>query len=147
MNKKKIIGYTSGVYDMFHIGHLNLLKSAKDECDYLIVAVSTDELVFKYKNKYPIIPLNERKEIIKAIRYVDKVVDQESRDKILAFNKYKFDIMFVGDDWLGDLKFIEVDNYMKNNNALGVKYLPYTKGISSTKLKSVLEKLYKEIEN
>lgn len=147
MNKKKIIGYTSGVYDMFHIGHLNLLKSAKDECDYLIVAVSTDELVFKYKNKYPIIPLNERKEIIKAIRYVDKVVDQESRDKILAFNKYKFDIMFVGDDWLGDLKFIEVDNYMKNNNALGVKYLPYTKGISSTKLKIVLEKLYKEIEN
>ena len=96
-----IIGYTTGVFDMFHIGHLNILKRAKEQCDYLIVGVSTDELVQSYKNKLPIIPYAERSAIVEAIKYVDKVVPQKNRDKIAAFNEFKFNKMFVGDDWKG----------------------------------------------
>ena len=92
-----IIGYTTGVFDLFHIGHLNILKRAKEQCDYLIVGVSTDELVEQYKHKTPVIPYEERVEIIKSIRYVDEVVPQLNRDKYEAWEKYHFDRMFVGD--------------------------------------------------
>jgi glycerol-3-phosphate cytidylyltransferase len=135
-------GYTAGVFDLFHIGHLNVIKNAKKNCDYLIVAVSTDNLVRKYKNKTPIIPFEERAEIVKSIKYVDEVVPQTDRDKISAYEKYKFDIMFVGDDWKGDLQFQKVDEYMRKHGGK-VEYLPYTKEVSSTILKVVLDKIYK----
>ena len=98
---QKVIGYTTGVYDMFHIGHLNILKRAKEQCDYLIVGVSTDELVEHDKNKTPIIPFKDRMKIVEAIRYVDKVVPQFDKNKLAAWEKYKFHKMFVGSDWKG----------------------------------------------
>lgn len=139
----KKLGYTAGVFDLFHVGHLNVIKKAKEQCDYLIVAVSTDELVQKYKNKLPIIPYEERKAIIQSIRYVDEVVPQIDRDKIAAFQKYHFDVMFVGDDWKGNSVFNEVELYMKNYDK-EVIYIPHTPNISSTILKEVLLRIYGE---
>lgn len=131
---KKIVGYTTGVFDMFHIGHLNILKRAKQHCDILIVGVTTDELCQAYKNKLPIIPYEERKAIIEAIKYVDKVVPQLNRDKFSAWEEYKFDVMFVGDDWKGSELFEAVERKL---NAVGcrVEYLPYTQGTNSTILR------------
>jgi len=139
-----IKGYTAGVFDLFHIGHLNILKKAKENCDYLIVAVSTDELVEKYKNKRPIIPFEERKAIVEAIKYVDEVVPQTDRDKIKAAEKYDIDVMFVGSDWKGSEVFEEVDKFMKNRGKKGVVYFPYTSGVSSTKIKEILYKISQE---
>lgn len=139
--KKYKVGYTTGVFDLFHIGHLNILKRAKEQCEYLIVGVSTDELVLEYKNKKPVIPYEERKTIVEAIRYVDKVVPQINRDKLLAYKKYKFDVMFVGDDWKGDPLFESVEKELKKLGST-VVYLPYTKNVSSTLLKEVLDKIY-----
>ncbi|MCY9540333.1 adenylyltransferase/cytidyltransferase family protein, partial [Paenibacillus alvei] len=93
-----IIGYTSGVYDLFHIGHLNLLKNASALCDRLVVGVSTDDLV-SYKHKKSVIPFNERMEIVRSIKYVDAVIPQETLDKMEVWRKIKFDVIFVGDDW------------------------------------------------
>ena len=132
--KKYKVGYTTGVFDMFHIGHLNILKRAKEMCDYLIVGVSTDELVKKAKNKIPIIPFEERMEIVAAIRYVDKVVSQENKDKLQAFEKYKFDVMFVGDDWKGSELFENCEKELKKRGSC-VVYFPYTKSTSSTILR------------
>jgi glycerol-3-phosphate cytidylyltransferase len=132
--KKYKIGYTTGVYDMFHIGHLNILKKAKEQCDYLIVGVSTDELVQSAKNKKPIIPFEERKAIVEAIKYVDKVVPQEDKNKYGAWETYHFDAMFVGDDWKGDPLFQTVEEKFKGVG-VDVIYFPYTKHISSTLLK------------
>lgn len=133
MEKYKI-GYTTGVFDMFHIGHLNILKKAKEQCDYLIVGVSTDELVQKTKNKTPIIPFDERVEIISAIKYVDKVVPQLNKDKIAAHDLYNFDVMFVGDDWKGSELFNKCEKELKKRNC-AVVYFPYTKSTSSTILR------------
>ena len=130
---KKIIGYTTGVFDMFHIGHLNILKKAKEQCDYLIVGVSTDELVMSYKHKTPIINYEERAEIVKSIRYVDQVVPQTNRNKFAAWEKFKFDKMFVGDDWKNSDVFNEAQKRLKEVGA-EVVYLPRTEGISSTLL-------------
>ena len=99
--KKYKVGYTTGVYDMFHVGHLNILKRAKEQCDFLIVGVSTDENVLQYKHKTPVVPYEQRKEIVAAIRYVDQVVPQENMDKFAAWEKYHFDAIFHGDDWKG----------------------------------------------
>ena len=131
------IGYTTGVFDLFHIGHLNILRRAKENCDYLIVGVATDELVQNYKNKSPIIPYSERKAIIEAIRYVDKVVPHETLDKVEAFSHLRFNVFFIGDDWKGHPRYIETE---KRFNELGVKiiYFPYTKGTSSTLIADVL---------
>lgn len=138
--KKYRIGYTTGVFDLFHIGHLNILRRAKEQCEYLIVGVSTNELVESYKNKTPVIPFEERVEIVKSCRYVDKVVPQVNRDKFDAFLKYKFDAMFVGDDWKGKPLFNEVEKKLKEHNAT-VVYLPYTEGTSSTLLSEVIKKI------
>ncbi|MBO4777990.1 MAG: adenylyltransferase/cytidyltransferase family protein [Bacteroidales bacterium] len=134
-----IIGYTTGVFDLFHIGHLNLLRKAKAQCDYLIVGVSSDDLVM-YKNKHAVIPFEERMEIVKAIRYVDEVVPQLNMDKMEAWKKYKFNVMFVGDDWKGTDKWNKIEEEM---NSVGVKivYFPYTKGTSSTLINQTLERL------
>lgn len=132
-----IIGYTTGVFDMFHIGHLNILRRAKEQCDYLIVGVSTDELVQKEKNKTPIIPFKHRCEIVKAIKYVDEVVPQVDKNKLLAWNKFHFNKMFVGSDWKGTDAW---NKYEEQFLPLGVKliYLDHTDGISSTILRERL---------
>ncbi|WP_413526679.1 adenylyltransferase/cytidyltransferase family protein [Marinilactibacillus psychrotolerans] len=137
--KKYKVGYTTGVYDMFHIGHLNILKRAKEQCEYLIVGVTTDELV-SYKNKQAIIPHNERMAIVEAIKYVDKVVPQENMDKMDAWKEYKFDVMFVGSDWQGTPKWNEFERQFAKVGA-EIVYFPYTKGTSSTKLRTVLEEI------
>ena len=140
---KLVIGYTTGVYDMFHIGHLNILKRAKEQCDYLIVGVSTDELVQKEKNNTPIISYSERAAIVSAIRYVDKVVPQNNKNKLEAWKKYKFNKMFVGSDWKGTLQWKEFERQFE---PFGVEivYLPHTDGISSTILTEVLRKIQSE---
>ncbi|MCX0398750.1 adenylyltransferase/cytidyltransferase family protein [Clostridium perfringens] len=135
--KKYKVGYTTGVFDMFHIGHLNIIKRAKEQCDYLIVGVSTDELVQEYKNKKPIIPFYERCEIVKALEYVDKVVAQENRDKFWAWKKLDFDVMFVGDDWKGKSLFVGVEEEFKKVG-VDIVYFPYTKDTSSTILREKL---------
>lgn len=137
-----VIGYTSGVYDLFHIGHLNLLRNAKGMCDKLIVGVTTDELV-SYKNKKAVIPHNERMEIVRANRYVDSVVAQEDMDKFEMWKKLKFDVMFVGDDWYASDKWEELEKQFKE---VGVRivFFPYTKGTSSTLLNATLKKLRDE---
>lgn len=132
--KKYKVGYTTGVYDMFHIGHLNILQKAKEYCDYLIVGISTDELVQKAKNKTPIIPFEERCRIVEAIRYVDKVVPQVDKDKLAAHDRYKFDVMFVGDDWKGSELFSKCEEELKKRGT-DVVYFPYTKSTSSTLLR------------
>ena len=137
------IGYTTGVYDMFHVGHLNVLETAKQHCDYLIVGVSTDSLVEKYKNKVPIIPFDDRCRIVSALTCVDKVVAQKSRDKIAQYEEIKYDLMFVGDDWKGSEIFTTLEKYL-NNAGAQIVYLPYTPSVSSTKFKAILEKIWDE---
>jgi glycerol-3-phosphate cytidylyltransferase len=132
--KQYKVGYTSGVFDLFHVGHLNILKRAKEQCQYLIVGVSTDELVMEYKNKLPVIPHFERMAIVEGIRYVDEVVPQINRDKFTAWEKLQFDVMFVGDDWKGNPLFTEVEKKFKQVG-IDVIYFPYTKGVSSTLVK------------
>jgi len=136
--KKMTIGYTSGVYDLFHVGHLNMLRNAKSLCDKLIVGVTTDELV-NYKNKKAVIPFHERMEIVRHIKCVDAVVPQEDMDKMKQWQKLKFDVIFVGDDWYNTDKW---KVYEKSFKEVGVQivYFPYTKGISSTKLNKILDK-------
>ena len=137
-----IVGYTTGVFDMFHIGHLNLLRHAKERCDYLIVGVSTDELVEREKNKKPVIPFEERVEIVKSIRYVDEVVEQADKDKLGAYCRLdkKFDMMFVGSDWQGTPQW---QRYEEQFAPYGVKivYLPYTTHTSSSLLREKLQGL------
>ncbi|MDT8861096.1 FAD synthase [Alkalihalobacillus sp. MEB130] len=132
------IGYTTGVFDLFHVGHLNILKKAKEQCDYLIVGVSTDELVMSYKKKQPVIPHNERLEIVEGIKYVDKVVPQVNRDKYAAWEQIQFDVMFVGDDWKGSSLFSEVETKL-NQAGVELVFFPYTKGVSSTIVKEKIE--------
>ncbi len=133
------IGYTTGVFDLFHIGHLNLLKNAKGLCDKLIVGVTTDELV-SYKGKKAVIPFEERLEIVRNIQYVDAVIPQESMDKMKNWKKLKYDVMFVGDDWYNTPKWEDFEVQFK---AVGVKivFFPYTKGTSSTLINDVLKNL------
>lgn len=135
-----IIGYTSGVFDMFHIGHLNILRRAKEKCDYLIVGVSTDEVVQSYKNKTPIIPYEQRATIVAAIRYVDEVVPQVSMDKLEFLKKRHFDIMFHGDEWKGTVLY---NKYEKEFEKYGAKivYIEHTDGISSSLLREKLGKM------
>lgn len=137
--KKYRIGYTTGVYDLFHIGHLNLLRNAKERCEHLIVGVTVDELV-SYKGKRAVIPFEERIQIVGAIRYVDGVVPQDDLDKVKAWEKYHFDVLFVGDDWKGKPNWVEYEKMLAEKN-VDVVYLPYTKETSSTQLRNTLIKL------
>ncbi len=137
MEKKYKIGYTTGVYDMFHIGHLNILMRAKEQCDYLIVGVSTDELVENYKHKTPIIPFEERIAIVSAIKYVDRVVPQVNMDKFAAWKKLHFDAIFHGDDWKGSAMYIEIEQKF-NEVGVDMVFLPHTAGTSSTLLSEKL---------
>lgn len=134
--KKYRIGYTQGTFDMFHIGHLNLLRQAKEYCDFLIVGVNSDKLVEEYKHKTPIINETDRMEIIKAIRYVDSVIMTHTLNKTEIHDQIHFDCIFIGDDWKGNERWIqtEIDLKLKNSD---VVYLPYTKGISSSMLRQL----------
>lgn len=137
--KKYKIGYTTGVFDMFHIGHLNILKRAKEQCEYLIVGVTTDELCMSRKNKKPIINQTDRMEIVGAIKYVDKVVSQDDMDKLSAVKKYGCDAVFVGSDWQGTPSWIEYEKQFKTLDC-DVVYLTYTDGISSSALREKCNK-------
>ncbi len=138
VKKNSIIGYTTGVFDLFHVGHLTLLKRAKSLCDKLIVGVTTDELV-TYKLKKAVIPFEERAKIVSYIKYVDTVVPQENMDKMDAWKRLKFDVLFVGDDWYQTEKWQELEKQFTN---VGVKiiYFPYTKSTSSTLINEILLK-------
>lgn len=132
-----IIGYTSGVFDLFHIGHLNLLKNAKSLCDKLVVGVTTDELVL-YKGKKAIIPFEDRIEIVRSIKFVDAVVPQRDMDKLTMCKKLGATLLFVGDDWYETDKW---KAYEKEFKEAGMKiiYFPYTQKVSSTKITQALE--------
>ncbi len=132
-----IIGYTGGVFDLFHVGHVNLLNRAADKCDYLIVGVSTDELCFSYKHKTPTIPFKDRLKIVKNIKVVDKVVCQDTLDHTINWEKYRFHKLFVGTDWKGSERWTKWEQLLR---AKGVEiiYLPYTQHVSSTKIKELL---------
>jgi len=134
-----IIGYTAGVFDLFHIGHLNLLKNAKGMCDKLIVGVTVDDLV-AYKGKRPLVPFEDRIEIIRNVKCVDAAVPQETMDKATMCKKVKASLLFVGDDWYNTPKWDIIEQELKK---LGVKviYFPYTKGISSTIIADALQKV------
>ncbi len=136
-----IIGYTAGVFDLFHIGHLNLLRNAKGMCDKLIVGVSTDELV-KYKGKSPVIPFCDRIEIIRNIRCVDAVVAQDNMDKLEMCKKLKANVMFVGDDWYNSEQWQEYERQFAEAG-IDIVYFPYTKNISSTQISKALQHLRK----
>ena len=137
--KKYKVGYTTGVFDMFHVGHLNILKRAKEQCEYLIVGVSTDETVVSYKHKTPIIKFDERIAIVEAIKYVDKVVPQTSMNKMDAYKELKFDALFHGSDWQGSDMYNKI---VEDFAAVGVDvvFLPHTDGISSTLIREKANK-------
>jgi glycerol-3-phosphate cytidylyltransferase len=133
------IGYTTGVFDLFHVGHVNLLRNAKSMCDKLIVGVTTDELV-GYKFKKSVIPFEERIEIVRCCSFVDAAIPQENIDKYLAWEKIKFNTIFVGDDWFNQDRWQELE---KKFNSAGVRiiYFPYTKGTSSTLINETLQSI------
>ena len=133
---REVIGYTAGVFDLFHIGHLNLLRNARGMCDKLVVGVTVDELV-TYKGKRAMIPFEDRAEIVRSIKYVDAVVPQYDMDKVTACKKLKADILFVGDDWYDSPKWQE---YERECDEAGIKivYFPYTRGVSSTQISKAL---------
>ena len=137
---EKVIGYTQGTFDMFHIGHLNLIKNAKRHCDYLVVGVNSDDLVESYKNKRPIIPLDERVEIMRAIKYVDEVIVTNTLDKKEIWEKVRFNEIYIGDDWKGNERWEKTGKEMEQ---LGAKlvFLPYTKDTSSTMLREKLKEI------
>lgn len=133
-----IIGYTTGVFDLFHIGHLNVLRRAKEHCDYLIVGVSTDECVESYKHKRPVIPYEERAAIVEAIKYVDEVVPQTTMDKLSFLRERHFDVMFHGSDWKGTELY---NNYEIEFEKYGarIEYLPHTEGVSSSMIREKIK--------
>lgn len=132
-----IIGYTQGTYDMFHIGHLNLIKNAKKHCDYLIVGVNSDSLVETYKNKKAIVPLEERISIIEELKSVDKVISCDTLDKESVVKKYSINKIFIGDDWSKDPRWLK-DKKDMEKIGVEVVFLPHTSGISSTILREKL---------
>jgi glycerol-3-phosphate cytidylyltransferase len=132
-----IIGYTTGVFDLFHIGHLNILRNARAMCDRLIVGVTTDELMIQYKEKKPVIPFTERCEIVRSLKCVDVVIAQNNMDKLEAWEKIHFDIMFVGDDWYQTSKWQDIQKEFEERE-VRIVYFPYTQGTSSTLINKTL---------
>lgn len=134
--REMTIGYTTGVYDLFHIGHLNLLKNAKGMCDKLVVGVTVDELV-SYKGKQAMIPFEDRIEIVRSCKYVDAAVPQYDMDKLAACKKLGASVLFVGDDWYGTEKWQRYERSFAEEG-IRIVYFPYTKGVSSTKITQAL---------
>ncbi len=140
MEKKYKIGYTQGTFDMFHVGHLNLIKHAKERCEYLIVGVNTDRLIAEYKNKNAVVPLEERVQIIEAIRYVDQVIVTDTLDKVEVLKNHKYDAVFIGDDWKGNQRWADTEVALKEYD-VDVVYLPHTEGTTSTLLRDKIKEL------
>ena len=136
--KKYKLGYTQGVFDMFHVGHLNLINRAKEECDYLVVGINSDDLVLNYKNKIPVVNENDRRLIVENIKAVDKAIIVESLDKRKIHKQLNFDVIFVGDDWKNNSRWIETKESL-SQIGVEVVFLPYTKNISSSLLREKQE--------
>ncbi len=138
------IGYTCGVYDLFHVGHLNLFERCKEKCDYLIVGVCDDEYVRTYKQKDPVINEKDRLRIVKALKCVDDaflINSEETVDKVLAHEKVNYNVLFAGDDWKGSERFKETEKAFKEKGLdIEVVFLPYTKEVSTSMLREQLKK-------
>jgi cytidyltransferase-like protein len=134
--KKYKVGYTQGVYDMFHIGHLNLLNNARDLCEHLIVGVNSDELVTQYKHKLPVIPEEERRLIVANIKAVDACEIVDTLDKVENYKRFHYDAVFIGDDWKGNARWTQTEKDLAPYG-VDVVYLPHTKGVCSTDLRKV----------
>ncbi len=146
MGKKYKCGFTVGTFDLFHVGHLNLFRQAKEHCERLIVGVHSDEWVMHCKNRPTVIPYEDRAAIVAAIRYVDQVVKNETRSKIEAWEKYHFDVAFIGDDWKGTEVWNKIEADLKQRGC-DVIYLPYTQGISTTQLRKQLGEVREKTEH
>ena len=134
--KKYKVGYTQGVYDMFHIGHLNLLNNARELCEHLIVGVNSDELVTQYKHKLPVIPEEERRLIVANIKAVDACEIVDTLDKVENYKRFHYDVVFIGDDWKGNARWTQTEKDLAPYG-VDVVYLPHTKGVCSTDLRKV----------
>ncbi|ALO02919.1 glycerol-3-phosphate cytidylyltransferase [Lactiplantibacillus paraplantarum] len=134
--KKFKRGYTQGVFDMFHVGHLNLINNAKKQCESLIVGVNADELVQSYKGKVPVVAQQNRQEIVANIKAVDKSVIAYTLDKTEQLDKYNFDAIFIGDDWKGDARWEQTIKDLAKRD-VEVVFLPRTQGVSSTGMRIV----------
>lgn len=146
--KKYKKGYLAGVFDLFHVGHLNLIRKAKENCDYLIVGALTDELVTKLKKNPPYIPFEERKQILEAIRYVDEVVavTEENHEKMKAWSLYHFDCLFSGDDYSGNPYWVEDQRALQQVGS-NIEFFPYTKSTSSTMIKAAINRAIQNNQN
>lgn len=137
---RKLIGYVPGVFDMFHIGHLNILRRSRERCDWLVAGVVTDEACEAMKGYRPVVPLEERMEIVSSNRFVDAVVEDHSPDKRIAWSECRFDVIFKGTDWAGSQKGQELEARMAEIG-VRVEYLPYTENTSSSLLREALERI------
>lgn len=142
--RKEIIGFTAGVFDCLHVGHLNFLERSKRECDHLIVGLCGDDYVKEIKKTEPIFNEQDRKRILEALSCVDEVVQisiEETEDKVMAWQKYKFDILFSGDDWKGSERYLKTEKeFAKLGEGIRIVYFPYTKGVSTTQIKELKRK-------
>lgn len=139
-NDQSVTGYVPGVFDMFHIGHLNIVRRSRERCDRLIAGVVDDDAVESMKGHRPIVPLAERLEIVRSIRYVDEVIIDRSADKRLAWREAKFDVIFKGSDWKDTDKGRRLEQQM-SDVGVRVEYLPYTDNTSSSQLRETLERI------
>jgi len=137
---RRRVGYAPGVYDLFHVGHLNILRHARGLCDHLVAGVVSDEMALLTKNKAPVVPLTERLEIVRSIRYVDEAIAETLPEKLDTWRRVRFDVIFKGDDWKGTAK---GDKLERDFASVGVElvYLPYTVHTSSTHLRAVLDRM------
>lgn len=135
------VGYIAGVFDLFHIGHLNVIRNAKERCDYLIVGVVIDEISMHFKNKRPFVPHNERLEIVAALKYVDEAVTVtfENIDRIDAWKQFHYDCLFSGDDYAND-PYWAMDREKLNELGSDIQYFPYTKTTSSSAIQELINK-------
>lgn len=148
-NKKYKVGYTQGTYDLFHIGHLNLLENAKKNCEYLIVGINSDDLVKQYKSKKVNVPEQDRARIVQALKVVDRVIIVPTLNKEDILSQVPFDVIFIGDDWKGNQRWIETEQKLAKYN-VQVEYLPHTDGISTTELTERIKKgnkIESEVDN
>ena len=139
--KKYKVDYTCGVFDLFHVGHLNLLERCKEMCEVLIVGVCDDKYVTDIKKKQPVYSEQERVRILNALKVVNRaelVTIEETNDKMLALEKFKFDVLFSGDDWKGSERYMQTEAQFAKHN-VAIEYLPYTKGISTTDIKKKMK--------
>jgi glycerol-3-phosphate cytidylyltransferase len=132
------VGYAPGVYDLFHVGHLNILRHARSRCDYLVAGVVSDEMALRAKGRAPVVPLVERLEIVRSVRYVDAAFVETVPDKVETWRQVRFDVLFKGDDWRGTGKGLRLERDLA---AVGVEvvYFPYTVHTSSTLLRRALD--------